>query len=657
MSASLHGLFARSLSLPSAKLAIAAVRLVALPFVALPLLMALPAFATTPKHKPAAHTVPTAHATISKHGTASSSETVRARAAQAALAAKAERLRGAGEGAHRKTHEAAAETARTQTPKAHAAPATHPIPVMTAASSDFTDRAADRATQDRVHAWYKARSMSGASGTLAQATGNGSPREADAVALAADSTLGSPIVRVVPKPAQKATTPQPDLSTVARKATVEDFDRAVQQRSQTIRTVQAEQARTNTDDDDAAEAAQSHIPSTAPTERVAAPFAHGDLLAPVAMAAAAASAPTASRAMGSSATNSDFLSYRPESAAVAPATAATTAAAPANISAANLAASQALRPQGLKPASVVRIAPAPAIVAVKRAPLDPAVVDAMTDETFESDDTPAQTAHAAVVVTSRTAKADPVARPALDTAADDRNLNASGPTVNVNLYDNRGHLVMIPPMKGTHEILVHQNQMALADGLDRIEDEDQLLDMRRLKLLVALPDNDAIEVDERLPADRRYARPWSVKFLNDMGRAHYARFHTPLVITSAVRTVAFQRRLMLTNGNAAPPTGEVASPHLYGQALDIAKHGMSITEIAWMRAYLTPVEGEGKIDVEEEFQQACFHISVYRRYLGVPTRKAAAARTLQAKETPAPQPVTAGKKHHLPTAILATGLR
>ena len=49
--------------------------------------------------------------------------------------------------------------------------------------------------------------------------------------------------------------------------------------------------------------------------------------------------------------------------------------------------------------------------------------------------------------------------------------------------------------------------------------------------------------------------------------------------------------------------------------LDIAKHGLSLTEIAWLRGYLLPLVQEGKVDVEEEFQQSCFHISVYKRYL------------------------------------------
>ena len=85
-------------------------------------------------------------------------------------------------------------------------------------------------------------------------------------------------------------------------------------------------------------------------------------------------------------------------------------------------------------------------------------------------------------------------------------------------------------------------------------------------------------------------------------------------MNSAVRTVAYQARLQMVNGNAAGTAGEAASPHLTGQAIDIGKRGMNATELAWMRAYLLPVMQAGKIDVEEEFHQACFHISVYRSY-------------------------------------------
>ena len=183
------------------------------------------------------------------------------------------------------------------------------------------------------------------------------------------------------------------------------------------------------------------------------------------------------------------------------------------------------------------------------------------------------------------------------------------------LYTKSGRLIVPAALKGSHDILIHQNVMADHDGLDRIQDDDDLLRMRDAKLLVAVPENAEMRADERLPANRRYARPWTVAFLNAIAKAHYARFHEALQVNSAVRTVEFQERLIRTNGNAAPAEGDTASPHLTGQAVDLAKHGLSMTEIAWMRGYLLPLVQEGKIDVEEEFQQACFHISVYRKYL------------------------------------------
>jgi hypothetical protein len=192
---------------------------------------------------------------------------------------------------------------------------------------------------------------------------------------------------------------------------------------------------------------------------------------------------------------------------------------------------------------------------------------------------------------------------------------ASTPVILPNLYNKRGQLIVPPPLKGSHEILVHQNEVADRDGLSRIQDDGDLMDMRSKKLLVALPENDALQVDDRLPVNRRYCRPWTAQFLATLARAHYARFHSPLQVNSAVRTVEFQQHLVHINGNAAPAEGDTASPHLTGQAVDIAKHGLSLAEIAWLRGYLLPLVQSGKVDVEEEFQQSCFHVSVYKRYL------------------------------------------
>jgi hypothetical protein len=214
------------------------------------------------------------------------------------------------------------------------------------------------------------------------------------------------------------------------------------------------------------------------------------------------------------------------------------------------------------------------------------------------------------------------------------------PSIEPVLYNKQGRLIVPPALKGSHEILIRQNEMADRDGLDRIQDDADLDRMREAHLLVPIPAVAGLQADERLSLNRRYCRPWTAQFLSVLARAHYARFHTALQVNSAVRTVEVQERLLRTNGNAAPAEGETASPHLTGQAVDLAKHGLSLTEIAWLRGYLLPLVQAGKVDVEEEFQQACFHISVYRKYVPQMAPKREIAQT-----------------HHVTGATLAAAIR
>jgi LysM repeat protein len=173
---------------------------------------------------------------------------------------------------------------------------------------------------------------------------------------------------------------------------------------------------------------------------------------------------------------------------------------------------------------------------------------------------------------------------------------------------------------GTHEILVHQNIIADVEGLKRIQNTAELNKMVRAGDLVPLPLSSDLVPDIHLAENRRYCRSWTAKFLDDLSEAHEKLFGRPLRITSAVRTARFQQRLSRRNANAAPTSGEIASPHLTGEAIDIGKKGMSRHEIAWMRDVLGKLQAAGKLDVEEEFHQACFHISVYKTY--VPTYRA-----------------------------------
>lgn len=588
------------------------------------------------------------------------------------------------------------------------------------------ETAANNSTQDRVHAWYQARNS-----RLAIATDAGQIRPENA---------------------------SPDLSTAPHKATAQDFDQAAAAQRRTIHSVSEQNERQTTAADDNADA-QTHIPSTAPTEREPAPFQHGDIPAtdgtsPVsrtrrdpapltretpaaaahmrlpaisasgarpqpstALAIAIPSAENASAILkpaGKTPLHANPHPGDPASAGTKPSANSTnaslyradmngtsslagsnaadrgnTAAAPDKtfakipagipVTVAADSSPTAIRalhaemtasptPRFNLPAPPVSAAKkaAPAAAAVqdnaRRPKLDPTVAQGMTEETFDGDAETPVTAKSAVALATAASSESPASLKARAAAAEDDPTSAVSRAANpVNLFDRQGHLVLIPAMKGSHEILVHQNQMAVTDGLDRIQDDAELAGMRRAKLLVALPDEDSIYPNDALPANRRYARPWTVRFLRDLARAHYSRFGTPLIVTSAARTVDFQRHLVRINGNAAPPTGDIASPHLYGQAIDLARRGMGLTEITWMRAYLTPIESEGKIDVEEEFQQSCFHISVYRRYLGAaapkkstPSQQGNTPTLLQAKSS---APAANSKKGRLPTALIATGLR
>ena len=212
-------------------------------------------------------------------------------------------------------------------------------------------------------------------------------------------------------------------------------------------------------------------------------------------------------------------------------------------------------------------------------------------------------------------------------------------------------------LRGSLASLERQNARLDTDGLERILDEADLSSRIEHKLLVPLPVSAALIVNPNLVENHRYCRAWTARFLSDIARAHAALFHKPIEVNSAVRTVEYQKRLMFTNGNAAAAEGDVVSPHLSGATVDIAKQGLSRQEMAWMRRQLLALQQAGKIDVEEEFEQACFHITVYKNYAALPTpRQSAQPETNNAgARRKAEQPAKRKPAAQLP-ADLAVGL-
>jgi hypothetical protein len=192
------------------------------------------------------------------------------------------------------------------------------------------------------------------------------------------------------------------------------------------------------------------------------------------------------------------------------------------------------------------------------------------------------------------------------------------------------------PIKGSLESLTRQNERAEADGLERILDEDDLANRIAQGLLVPVPTSSLLTIDATLPDTHKYCRPWTATFLTDLAEAHANRFRHALFVSSAVRTVEYQEQLTHYNGNAAAAEGDIVSPHLTGGTIDIAKNGMSRSELAWMRNWLLAQQLAGMIDVEEEFRQPCFHITVYRNYT-----------------SPAPEPLPGRRAHPRTAAVSA----
>jgi hypothetical protein len=209
---------------------------------------------------------------------------------------------------------------------------------------------------------------------------------------------------------------------------------------------------------------------------------------------------------------------------------------------------------------------------------------------------------------------------------------------------NRFRRIVFPftPLKGSRESMLRQNERTFGDDLERIQDDDQLQLLTENKELVDLPETDSLRIAANLPVERRYCRPWTRTFLDDMSREYYTQFGLPLQVNSAVRTVQVQKKLRRRNRNAAMISGDVASPHLTGAAIDIARRGMTKSQIKWMRDYLLSLRDAGQIDVAEEFRTRCFHITVYKEYelsrLESPGSLAAPVKVIQTSSEVPPGP-------------------
>jgi hypothetical protein len=175
-------------------------------------------------------------------------------------------------------------------------------------------------------------------------------------------------------------------------------------------------------------------------------------------------------------------------------------------------------------------------------------------------------------------------------------------------------LLWNPQFRPSRNSLVRQNQEIDRQQLPRIKDEAELEQLKASRDLVAIQVSPSLRFDPRLDPSRRYCRPWTRDFLNDLSEAYYKEFNSQIQVNSAVRTVRVQKKLRRHNRNAAPENGETASSHLAGVTVDIQRRGMTARQILWTEAYMLPIRDLGLIEPEEERHQWVFHVMVSRRY-------------------------------------------
>jgi hypothetical protein len=171
-----------------------------------------------------------------------------------------------------------------------------------------------------------------------------------------------------------------------------------------------------------------------------------------------------------------------------------------------------------------------------------------------------------------------------------------------------------PMFRPSHESLLIQNAEINRLDLPRIQNDTELEALKADGSLLEIRAGETLRFDPRLDPSRRYCRPWTLDFVDDLSQAYYNRFHQQIQVNSAVRTVKVQKKLRRHNRNAAPADGDTASSHLAGVTVDLQRRGMSKDEIRWMEHYLFYMKALGLVEPEEERHQWVFHIMVSGLY-------------------------------------------
>jgi hypothetical protein len=171
-----------------------------------------------------------------------------------------------------------------------------------------------------------------------------------------------------------------------------------------------------------------------------------------------------------------------------------------------------------------------------------------------------------------------------------------------------------PLFRPSHDSLLRQNEEINRLDLPRIQDDAELEALKSSGELVPIMATESLKIEPSLDPSRRYCRPWTRDFVQDLSEAYYREFHAQIQLNSAVRTVKIQKKLRRRNRNAAPAEGDTASSHLAGITVDLQRRGMTMEQMRFVEHYLFYLNALGLVEPEEERRHWCFHIMVSDHY-------------------------------------------
>ena len=172
-------------------------------------------------------------------------------------------------------------------------------------------------------------------------------------------------------------------------------------------------------------------------------------------------------------------------------------------------------------------------------------------------------------------------------------------------------------LKGSTDSLAWQNKIADEQKLPRVSSDKELEQLKKSGVLIQIPE--WFRIDPRLDQKWRWVLPETAKFLDDFGVDFINHFGRYFKTTSAIRTTVRQLEIAKEgNPNAElPMEGPRRTSHTTGATIDISKIDMNEDELAWTRKELLRLEKLQVIEAtEEDSQQKCFHIMVFKTYAG-----------------------------------------